>query len=139
MSNQRLPKQVYEELALFRYRIRKFIRFSEEAARDQGLTPQYHQLMLAIMGFTGRECATPKELAERLQITPHACLGLIKRCESLDYVQRFPNPGDKRSVFIKLTEHGMQILEALSEIHVEELNRAGLMDIYKERYSQVDG
>ncbi len=138
MSNQRLPKQVYEELALFRYRIRKFIRFSEEAAREQGLTPQYHQLMLAIMGFPDRECATPKELAERLQITPHACLGLIKRCEGLNYVQRFPNPADRRSVFIGLTQDGMQLLEALSEMHVEELNRAGLMTIYKEKDSHED-
>ncbi|KQO12452.1 MarR family winged helix-turn-helix transcriptional regulator [Paenibacillus sp. Leaf72] len=129
MTNNRLSKQVYEELALFRYRIRKFIRFSEEAARSKGLTPQYHQLMLAIMGFPERDYATPKELAERLQITPHACLELIKRCEDLELVSRFPNSEDKRSIFIKVTERGMGLLEALSEIHAEELKRAGLLEI----------
>jgi len=130
MNHQgRLPKEVYEQLALFRYRIRKFIRFSEEAARAKGLTPQYHQLMLSIMGFQEREHATPKELAERLQITPHACVELIKRCEVLGLVQRVPNPEDKRSVLVRLTEYGMGLLEELSEIHRDELKRAGLLEV----------
>jgi Transcriptional regulators len=125
----KLPKQVYEELAFFRYRIRKFIRFSEDAARSKGLTPQYHQLLLSIMGFSGREHATPKELAERLQITAHACLELIGRCEDLGLVYRSPNPQDKRSIFIHVTERGMNILEELSEIHIEELKKAGLLEV----------
>ncbi|MWC28071.1 MarR family winged helix-turn-helix transcriptional regulator [Paenibacillus sp. MMS18-CY102] len=128
MAEERLPKQIYEQLAYFRYQIRKFIRFSEEAARSKGLTPQYHQLMLSIMGFPGREYATPKELAERLQVTPHACVELIKRCEELGLVYRFPNPQDKRSTFIGLTESAMSVLEELSEIHRDELARAGLLE-----------
>lgn len=127
MNKKRLPKETYEELALFRYRIRKFIRFSEEAVRAKGLTPQYHQLMLSIMGFPGRDYAMPKELAERLQLTPHSCAELIKRCEELELVRRLPNPGDKRSVFIRLTPHGESLLEELSEIHMDELTRAELL------------
>ncbi|NBD27945.1 MarR family winged helix-turn-helix transcriptional regulator [Paenibacillus glycinis] len=136
MSKERLPKHIYEQLAFFRYQIRKFIRFSEEAARSKGLTPQYHQLMLSIMGFPGREHATPKELAERLQITPNACIELIQRCEDLNLVQRFPNPSDRRSIFIRLTENAKGILEELSEIHMEELKRAGLLE-FKD-YAHLD-
>ncbi|MGP7818769.1 MarR family winged helix-turn-helix transcriptional regulator [Niallia sp. 01092] len=127
MKKENLPKEVYEQLAFFRYRIRKFIRFSEDAARAKGLTPQHHQLMLSIMGFPDREYATPKELAERLQITSHACVELIRRCEDLNLVSRFPNPEDKRSIFIRLTAYGMGLLEELSEIHMDELTRAGLL------------
>ena len=128
MDKKQLPKSVYEQLALFRYSIRKFIRFSEEAARAKGLTPQYHQLMLAIMGFPDRDYATPKELAERLQITRHACLELINRCEELKLVERFPNLEDKRSIFIQLTALGFGLLEELSEIHMDEITRAGLLE-----------
>ncbi|WP_235959827.1 MarR family winged helix-turn-helix transcriptional regulator [Paenibacillus silvestris] len=128
MSNERLPKAVYEQLALFRYQIRKFIHFSESAARAHGLTPQNHQLMLAIMGFPGRDYATPKELAERLQVTPHACVELINRCEQLQLVYRVPNPDDGRSIFIRLSESGMRILEDLSEIHMNELKNIGLLE-----------
>ncbi|RIE03515.1 MarR family transcriptional regulator [Cohnella faecalis] len=127
-ETERLPKYIYETLAHFRYRIRKFIRFSEEAARAQGLTPQYHQLMLSIKGYPGRDYATPTELAERLQITQHACVELIQRCEELELVKKFPNPQDGRSVFIQVTEHGMTMLEALSEIHMQEVQRMGLLE-----------
>jgi len=132
LSKEPLPKQVYEQLAMFRYRIRKFIRFSEEAARSKGLTPQYHQLMLSIMGFPDRDYATPTELAERLQIKAHACVELIQRCEELGMVRRFPNDKDKRSTFICLTEAGLEVLEELSEIHVEELKRADLLQFKPE-------
>ncbi|MFH5183287.1 MarR family winged helix-turn-helix transcriptional regulator [Paenibacillus sp. TAB 01] len=132
MEQEHLPKHIYEQLAFFRYRIRKFIRFSEEAARSKGLTPQSHQLMLSIMGFPERNYATPKELAERLQITPHACVELIQRCEEQGMVQRCPNRQDRRSILISLTEKGMGILEELSEIHVDELKRAGLLVFDKE-------
>lgn len=128
MSKERLPKAVYEQLALFRYQIRKFIHFSESAARAHGLTPQNHQLMLAIMGFPERDYATPKELAERLQVTPHACVELINRCEQLQLVYRVPNPDDGRSIFIRLSESGMQLLEDLSEIHMNELKNIGLLE-----------
>jgi DNA-binding MarR family transcriptional regulator len=138
MDKKQLPKSVYEQLALFRYRIRKFIRFSEEAARGKGLTPQYHQLMLAIMGFPGRDYATPKELAERLQITRHACLELINRCEELKLVERFPNLEDKRSVFMRLTNSGFGILEELSEIHKDEITRAGLLEFQQDQDSPLE-
>lgn len=127
---ERLPKEIYEQLAVFRYRIRKFIRFSEEAARSKGLTPQNHQLMLSIMGFPDREYATPTELAERLQITPHACVELIKRCEEVGMVLRKPNPNDKRSIYIYLTSQGRSILEELSEMHMDELKRANLLEFH---------
>lgn len=84
--------------------------------------------MLAIMGFPGRDYATPKELAERLQVTPHACVELINRCEQLQLVYRVPNPDDGRSIFIRLSESGMRILEDLSEIHMNELKNIGLLE-----------
>lgn len=120
--NKPISKAVYEQLAEFRYQIRKFLHFSEQAARSIGITPQAHQLMLAIMGFVGRDYATPSELAERLQLTHHACLGLISRCEGQGLLERSRNPEDGRSVLIRLTPKGQDILYELSEIHLQELS-----------------
>lgn len=127
MTNKKIDKAVYEQLADFRYQLRRFVHFSEQAARQHGLTPQTHQLLLAIMGFPGREYATPTELAERLQLTHHACVGLISRCEQQGLVERKPNLEDGRSIFIHLTLQGKRVLEMLSEIHLEELHRIGLL------------
>ncbi|MBU8756964.1 MULTISPECIES: MarR family winged helix-turn-helix transcriptional regulator [Priestia] len=117
------PKDMYIFLSEFRYQLRKFLNFSESAAREIGITSQQHQLLLAVMGFPERNFATPRELAERLQITHHACVGLIDRCEQLNFVSRRRNPEDGRSVLVEVTQQGREILEKLSEIHLEEINR----------------
>ncbi len=121
-----LSKDVYEYLAEFRYQLRKFQKFSETAAQNMGITGQQHQLMLAIKGFPGRDYATPRELAERLQVTHHSCVGLIDRCEESGLVSRRKNPEDGRSIFVEVTEKGVGILEGLSEIHLDEIKRIGL-------------
>jgi DNA-binding MarR family transcriptional regulator len=127
-ANEDMPvtKDIYEQLAYFRYQLRKFLHFSETAAREQGITPQTHQLMLSVKGYPGRDYATISELAERLQITHHACVGLVNRSEKQGYVYRTPNPSDGRSIYVHLTEEGAAILERLSQLHWKELNRIGI-------------
>ncbi|MDF1510359.1 MarR family transcriptional regulator [Robertmurraya sp. DFI.2.37] len=124
-----LTKETYESLAEFRYQLKKFLHFSDSEARKVGVTPQQHQLLLAIKGFPGRDTATPRELAERLFISHNACVGLIDRCSQLGLVTRISNPDDGRSVLIKLTVEGEEILQRLSEIHLEEIARIGFLQV----------
>ncbi|WP_136605569.1 MarR family winged helix-turn-helix transcriptional regulator [Paenibacillus dokdonensis] len=121
MTHENLPKAVYEQLAEFRYRLRKFIHFSENAARNIGLTPQQHQLMLTIQGFPGRDFVTIAEAAEKLQITHHACVGLVSRCVHVGLIIRRVNLEDARSIHIALTEKGMDFLRKLSAVHLMQL------------------
>lgn len=116
----------YEELAEFRYRLRKFLHFSETAAVEAGITPNQHQLLLSIAGFPGRDWMTPTEIAERLQIRHHSALGLIQRCEKAELVGRFDHPTDGRCVCVELTDKGRDILENLTMRHQAELRRLGL-------------
>ena len=58
-----LSKADFEALARFRFGVRRYLRVSEEIVRAHGLTPQQYQLMLALMGFPGREWASVQELA----------------------------------------------------------------------------
>lgn len=121
MPNQNLTKSLYEQLANFRYKLRVFIHFSENAAREVGLTPQQHQLMLVIQGYPGRDYATISEVAEKLRITHHACVGLVSRCEKSNLIRRRPNPEDARSVLIALTDKGTELLGLLSDVHLKQL------------------
>lgn len=109
-------------LARFRYAIRRFLRFSEEAVRETGLTPQHHQLLLGIAGFTGRGWATVSELAEFLQVRHHSVVGLIDRAQAMGLVRRESNPEDRRAVRVSLTADGMRKLRMLSTLHRKELN-----------------
>src|SRR5437763_5578094 len=87
-----LTKQDFEALAQFRFGIRRYLRFSEEAVRRDGLTPQQYQLLLALKGFPGREWATVRELADRLQLRHHSVVELVNRAQSQGLIERAADP-----------------------------------------------
>lgn len=115
--------RILSELASFRYQLRKFLRFSESAARDAGITPQQHQLLLGIAGFTGSGKATVSELAEFLQERHHSVVGLIDRAVLSGLARRESDTSDRRVVVVSLTSRGRGILKKLSIKHRDELNR----------------
>ena len=122
-STQLVSKTEYEILSEFRYTLRRFIRFSEAAARQHGLTPQQHQALLAIKGFPGRDEITVGELAERLQLQHHSAVGLANRLEAQHLIKRSQAVSDRRKVYVSLTSHGHAVIDRLSSLHQEELLR----------------
>jgi DNA-binding MarR family transcriptional regulator len=110
-------------LAAFRYHLRRFLQFSEEAARAVGLTPRQYQALLAIKGFPKRERLTIGELAEQLQIVHHAAVELVDRLSAQSLVERQYDLDDRRKVFVKLSRTGSRILAKLSAAHRGELRR----------------
>ncbi|HEY5914137.1 MAG TPA: MarR family transcriptional regulator [Verrucomicrobiae bacterium] len=120
-----LSKSQYEMLAAFRYALRQFLHFSEEAAHAAGITPQQHQALLAVKGFPGRDQVTVGELAERLQLRHHSAVGLVDRLVAEKLVSRTPSARDRRQVFVQLTRRGEKVLAGLSSAHTEQLRRTG--------------
>jgi len=116
-----LTKMDFEALAEFRYRLRRFLRFSEEVVRAEGITPLQYLLLLHIKGFPARDWATVGELAEKLQSHHHGTVALVSRCEKLGLVKRRPSETDRRRVEIHLTSKGERIIEKLARIHRTEL------------------
>ncbi|CAN5673548.1 helix-turn-helix domain-containing protein [soil metagenome] len=123
--NAELSKTEYEWLAAFRYALRQFLRFSEEAARAAGIEPQQHQALLVVKGFPGRDWVTIGELADRLQIRHHSAVGLVNRLVVQGLLARMPATEDRRQVHVTLTEQGAALLARLSTVHKEELWRLG--------------
>ena len=112
-----------KRLAEFRYELRCFLRFSERAARAAGLTPQQHQLLLGVAGFTGRGWATIKELAEFLQERHNAVVGLVQRAERRGLVLKSPGERDHRTIRVNLLPQGERLLRKLSGIHQPEFRK----------------
>ncbi|HKF36877.1 MAG TPA: MarR family transcriptional regulator [Ktedonobacteraceae bacterium] len=115
----------YHALAEIRYQIRRFLHFSEQAAREAGLVPQQHQLLLALKGLPAGRKATISELAERIQIRHHSTVELIDRLVERGLIKRLRDEIDRRRVIIQLTPQGEQILRRLSLRHRHELQLAG--------------
>lgn len=117
-----LDKPRLEQLSLFRYQLRRFLRFSEDAARDAGITSQQYQLLLHTQGFPDRDWATIGELAERLQTQHHSAAALATRCEELGLVQRRPHEFDGRFVEVHLTPDGRAYLDRIAAQHASEIS-----------------
>jgi DNA-binding MarR family transcriptional regulator len=115
----------YQALAEFRYQIRRFVRFSERAARAAGVEPQQHQLMLAVKGIPEGDQATISNLAERLQIQHHSTVELVDRLVNRGLVTRKRGAEDRRQVMVQLSAKGEKLLRDLSLHHREELKTAG--------------
>jgi DNA-binding MarR family transcriptional regulator len=124
MTNQRVTLSDYQALAEFRYQIRRFLHFSEEAARVAGVEPQHHQLMLAIKGKSPDEEARIVYLAERMQIQHHSAVELVNRLVKKGLITRTRGSQDRREVLVRLTPRGEQILAELTMHTSAELRSA---------------
>lgn len=120
-SAAELAKQDFEALSDFRYQLRRFMRFSEDAVREEGLTVQQYLLLLHIRGFPGRDWASIGELAERLQAKQHGVVALVNRCEAAGLVKRKTNAADRRVVQVHLQPKGERCLNRLALLHRSEL------------------
>jgi DNA-binding MarR family transcriptional regulator len=115
----------YRQLAEFRFRIRQFLHFSEEAARSCNIEPQQHQLLLGIKGLPNGIRPTVTALSQRLCIRHHSTVELVDRLVEQGAVTRRHNEQDRREVFIELTPHGEELLHRLSSLLWQELRVTG--------------
>ncbi len=124
MTNHNVTLRDYQALAEFRYQIRRFVHFSEKAAREAGVEPQHHQLMLALKGKPDREEARIAYLAERLQIQHHSAVELVDRLVGKGLITRSRGDQDRREVHVQLTPHGERVLAELTVYTRAELRSA---------------
>jgi DNA-binding MarR family transcriptional regulator len=115
----------YRALAQFRYEIRKFLAFSESAARQAGIEPQQHQALLAIKGLPPGVEPTIGALAERLCVQHHTAVALVDKLEARGWAVRKRATSDRRQVLLSLTGKGSALLAKLSALHREQLGAVG--------------
>jgi DNA-binding MarR family transcriptional regulator len=118
-----ISSREYKSLAEFRYQIRRFVHFSETAAKQAGVEPRQHQLLLAVKAKEP-EPAGIGYLAERLQLRHNSAVELVDRMERSGLARRVRRPTDRRSADVALTNKGAKILRELSLHHRKELRTA---------------
>jgi DNA-binding MarR family transcriptional regulator len=126
MRHTRLTDRHYDRLSRFRYALRRYLRFSEDAARRMGVSPAQYQLMLFVRSFRP-ELPTIADLAERMQVSHHSAVELVKRGAASGLFARQRDDRDARRVRVRLTPKGARILERLVREHygrLSELHRA---------------
>src|SRR5437762_10536318 len=121
MAEQDLSTGEYRDLAEFRRQIRQFLHFSELTAKEHGLEPQQHQLLLALHALPDGVRPTIREIASRLFIQHHSAVELVDRLEKTGAIARYPGAQDGREVWVRLTPAGRRILRKLVLAHRMEL------------------
>jgi DNA-binding MarR family transcriptional regulator len=116
-----LTREQYAALADFRFRLRRFMAFSEAAAARAGLAPQQHQALLTLAGHAGRAPATVGLLAEQLLIAPHSAAELVTRMVEGGLLTKVRVAEDRRRSALSLTPHAEALLRTLTAAHLEEL------------------
>src|ERR671924_1363567 len=108
-------------VAAFRSALRRFLRRSERIARQSGLTPQRHLLLLMIKGSPdGREQSTVTELSDRLQLAQSTVTELVRRAEETGLIEREQSDLDGRVAHLRLTEEGERRLMKAFTTNAEE-------------------
>ncbi len=115
----------YRGLAEFRYQIRRFVSFSEKAARQAGLEPPQHQLLLAIRGLPPSKRPNLATLAERMCIEVDACEALARTLLDRQLLHLTVDPADRREPLLALTEAGQTLLQGLTTLHRNQILSVG--------------
>jgi DNA-binding MarR family transcriptional regulator len=120
-----LSIEQYRDLAEFRRQIRQFLHFSETTAKEHGIEPHQHQLLLTVQGLPEGVKPTVGEIAARLCIQHNSAVELVNRLEKTGAIARGAGPDDAREVWIRLTASGRALLRRLTLAHRTELERSG--------------
>jgi DNA-binding MarR family transcriptional regulator len=124
----------YQALADFRYALRRFFAFSEQAADAAGLSPRQYQALLAILGARGN--LGIGDMAERLMIRHHTAGELVNRLEANGFVARTKDRDDARRVYVMPTAKAERLMAGLASAHLVELK--GIRPVLEQLLDQFD-
>ncbi len=120
-ADRSLLDEDYQRLLTFRSELRHFLRWSEQAAHDAGLTPSLHQLLLVIRGYPAIPGPTIGQAAQELHVRHHSAVELAQRAETAGLIRRERDERDHRRVHLRLSSLGREQLEALTREHLNRI------------------
>ncbi|AHB47820.1 MarR family transcriptional regulator [Hyphomicrobium nitrativorans NL23] len=135
-ARAKFPKQSYVALAEFRFALRQFFAFSEQAADEAGLSPQQYQALLAIKGAPDGSELGIQEIAARLMIRHHSAVELVNRLENNGFVVRVKSKVDARRVQVRTTAKTERIMDGLAAAHLRELK--GIRPVLDQLLAEFD-
>jgi DNA-binding MarR family transcriptional regulator len=90
---------------------RRIKRGMERVLAEQDLSYQDWQVLGHLRNRGRTHCATPGELAHKLDLSSGAMTSRVDRLEQAGLVQRRPDPEDRRGVRVELTDAGRERYE----------------------------
>ena len=112
-------------IAEFRFRLRRFLSFSETASEELGVPAQQYQLIQVVAAVPGDRAATISYIAERMLLRHNSTVELVDRAEKSGLVRRVIDESDHRRSVVDITEEAEAVLSQLVSRHLAELQSEG--------------
>ena len=87
---------------------RRLHRMMDETLSEFGLDSGDYKVMGALSQAGPPFRSTPGRLARRMELSSGAMTNRLDRLEAAGIVRRLPDPGDRRSVLVELTQQGIE-------------------------------
>ncbi|HEY2040723.1 MAG TPA: MarR family winged helix-turn-helix transcriptional regulator [Edaphobacter sp.] len=113
------------ELAEFRYRLRRFLGFSETAAEEAGISAQQYQLLQVVATVPEGGESSISYIAERMLLRHNSAVELVDRASRSGLVRRVADEADHRKSLVEITEKGGRLLVTLMESHLQKIDNEG--------------
>jgi len=120
-----MSAEQYRRLAEFRYQMRRFLHFSQQAASKAGIQPQQYQLLQVIAGIPEEMSPTIAAVASRMCLRHNSAVELVNRTIEANLIRKAPDPVDHRRLLLQITPSGQRLLASLVEFHLRELDEFG--------------
>lgn len=117
----RFSESDYRDQADFRSALREFLRFAEEQARQEGITPQQYVLLMVTRGHSAYPNVTIGDVAQALQVRQSSASLLVDRSVKRGLLDRREDPEDRRRAIVQLTDEGQSVLDRIMEANRREL------------------
>jgi DNA-binding MarR family transcriptional regulator len=124
-SSPVMTDEQYRRLADFRYHLRRFLHFSQQAAAGAGLHPQQYQLLQVVAGMPEDKSPTIAAVAARMCLRHNSVVELVNRTIEERLLRKVADPLDHRRLLLQITPAGERLLGSLTEYHLRELDELG--------------
>src|SRR5512132_1241101 len=91
---------------------------------------------LGVLPWPGPEAMRPSDLAARMRVTKQALNYLLGELERLGYLERHPDPDDRRGRRIALTDRGKALIPVIRDA-VSEVEREWAETLGTQRFDQL--
>jgi DNA-binding MarR family transcriptional regulator len=91
----------------------------EPVYREHGLEPGWHDVLATLRRTGPPYQLRPSDFAGQLMLTSSGTTKRLDRLEQAGLITRAPDPDDRRGTLITLTEAGHELIDAVTEAHLD--------------------
>ncbi len=101
---------------------RRLHRIFDRSLRDHfGISSVWYEALLRL-GRSPQRQMSISELGEQVVLTSGGATRLVDRLEEMGYIERVACPSDRRVQWVRLTDLGLEVLVAATEVHLRDLD-----------------